>query len=267
MKKVTILFVGALAALLSLAPVAGAKGKHHSRTMSVCGIVDASSVLPTTLVLATGGTRLVTIQNTKPVALTADIVAGADVCARAKLVRTAPAAPTARHKSSVAKTKVLVSVKVRPAAAVQAQGPVTLGEGSVTVATLTFAFPAGFTLSPKVTAGKVVKATGFAALPDGVITLKKLSRVGRHHHSRFHGSSSKRESASISGRVTALTAATATTAGSLTVGGIALQIPAGKVLRSKVAVGAFVTASAKVKVGVLTLKSVKVQSKAVTPAV
>ena len=41
MKKVTILFVGALAALLSLAPVAGAHGKRHARTVTVCGIVDA----------------------------------------------------------------------------------------------------------------------------------------------------------------------------------------------------------------------------------
>ncbi len=210
MKKVTILFIGALAALLSLAPVAGAKGKHHARTVKVCGIVDATSALPTTLVLATGGTRLVTIQNSTPVELTADIVPGADVCAKAKLVRTAPVAPAARHKSSATKTKVLVSVKVRPAATVQAQGPVTLGTDSVTVATLTFVFPAGFTLSPKVTAGKVVKATGSAALPDGVITLKKLSRSGRHGHSRSHGSSSKNESATISGRVSALTAATAT---------------------------------------------------------
>ena len=267
MKKVTILFIGALAALLSLAPVAGAKGKHHARTVKVCGIVDATSALPTTLVLAPGGTRLVPIQNSTPVELTADIVPGADVCAKAKLVRTAPVAPAARHKSSATKTKVLVSVKVRPAATVQAQGPVTLGTDSVTVATLTFVFPAGFTLSPKVTAGKVVKATGCAALPDGVITLKKLSRSGRHGHSRSHGRSRKNESATISGRVSALTAATATTAGSITVGGITLPIPAGKVLRSKVAVGAFVTASAKVKTGVLTLKKVKVESRAVTPAV
>ena len=56
-------------------------------------------------------------------------------------------------------------------------------------------------------------------------------------------------------------------AGSITVGGITLPIPAGKVLRSKVAIGAFVTASAKVKTGVLTLKKVKVESRAVTPAV
>ena len=98
MKKVTILFIGALAALLSLAPVAGAKGKHHARTVKVCGIVDATSALPTTLVLATGGTRLVTIQNSTPVELTADIVPGADVCAKAKLVRTAPVAPAARHQ-------------------------------------------------------------------------------------------------------------------------------------------------------------------------
>ena len=143
---------------------------------------------------------------------------------------------------------MLVSAKVRPAAVVAAQGPVTLGAGSVTVATLVFNFPAGFVLSPKITAGKVVKATGSAALPDGVITLKKLKRVSRHHgHSRsFHGVS-KKESAEVAGRVSELTPATATTPGSLKVGGIMLVIPAGKVLRASVADGAFVAASAKVK--------------------
>jgi hypothetical protein len=264
MKKVTILFIGALAALLSLAPVAGAHGKRHARVVSVCGIVDGTSVLPGSLVLATGGTKKVTIANTKPVVLGADIVVGADVCARAKLVKAA--APAARK--SAARTKVLVSVKVRPAAVVQAQGPVTLGEGSVTVATLTFGFPAGFVLSPKITAGKVVKARGTAAAADGVITLKKISRVSRHHgHHRTFRGVSKSESASIAGRISDLTPATATTAGSLKVGGITLVIPAGKVLRASVANGAFVAASAKVKTGALTLKKVAVLSKAVTPAV
>ncbi len=90
MKKVTILFVGALVALLALSPVAGAKGKRH-RTVTVCGIVDGTSALPTTLVIATGGTHTVTIQNSKPVTLSADVVVGADVCARAKRVRNADA--------------------------------------------------------------------------------------------------------------------------------------------------------------------------------
>jgi hypothetical protein len=264
MKRVTILFIGALAALLSLAPVAGAHGKRHARVVSVCGVVDATSALPGSLVLATGGTKKVTIANTKPVALSADIVVGADVCARAKLVKAA--APAARKSS--ARTKVLVSVKVRPAAFVQARGPVTLGAGSVTVATLTFAFPDGFTLSPKITAGKVVKATGTAAAADGAITLKKISRVSRHHgHHRTFRGVSRSESATIAGRISELTPATATTAGSLKVGGIMLVIPAGKVLRASVADGAFVAAGAKVKTGVLTLKRVAVLSKAVTPAV
>ncbi len=260
MKRVTILFIGALAALLSLAPVAGAHGKRHARVVSVCGVVDGTSALPGSLVLATGGTKKVTIANTKPVALGADIVVGADVCARAKLVRTA--APAARK--SGAKTKVLVSVKVRPAAVVHARGPVTLGAGSVTVATLMFGFKPGFTLSSKITAGKVVKATGTAAAADGVITLKRISRVSRHHgHHRSFSGVSKTESASIAGRISDLIPATATAAGSLKVGGITLVIPAGKVLRAKVANGAFVAASAKVKTGALTLKKVSVLSKAV----
>jgi len=156
MKKVTILFVGALVALLALSPVAGAKGKRH-RTVTVCGIVDATSTLPTTLVIATGGTHKVTIQNSKPVTLAADVVVGADVCARAKVVRNA----------DKTRTKVLRSVKVRPAASVEATGPVTLGSGQITVATLAFMFPSGFTLSPKITDGKVVRAFGSAATADG----------------------------------------------------------------------------------------------------
>ncbi len=264
MKRVTILFIGALAALLSLAPVAGAHGKRHMRVVSVCGVVDATSDLPGSLVLATGGIKKVTIANTTPVALGADIVVGADVCARAKLVKAA--APTARR--GVARTKVLVSVKVRPTAFVRAQGPVTLGDGSVTVATLTFAFPAGFTLSSKVMAGKVVKATGSAAVADGVITLKKISRVSRHHgHHRTFRGVSKSESASVAGRISDLTPATADTAGSLKVGGITLVIPVGKMLRTSVANGAFVAARAKVETGALTLKRVAVLSLAVTPAV
>jgi hypothetical protein len=268
MKKVTLLFVGAIVALLSLAPVAGAHGKRHVRTVKVCGIVDATSALPGTLVLATGGTRLVTIQNTKPVALTADIVAGADVCARAKLVKTAPAAAArkARHAHGVARTKVLVSVKVRPAAVVEALGPVTLGAGQLTVATLVFTFPDGFTLSPKVTDGKVVKALGTSAVAGDPLVLKRVLRKRHGHFARHHGAA-RVASAEIAGRVSGLTAATATDPGSITVGGITLVIPAGKVLRASVTDGAFVSAKAAVVGGVLTVKRVHVLSLAVTPAV
>ena len=263
MKKVTVLLVGALVALLSLAPVAGAKGKHH-RTVSVCGIIDRTSELPGTLVLATGGTRLVTIQNTTPVVLTADIAAGADVCAKATLVRTTPAATAkARHGSGVARTKVLVSVQVRPAAWVAARGAVTLGAGQITVATLVFTFPEGFVLSPKVTEGKIITAIGSAATAGGPIVLKK---VKRSHRGRSHGHGSAIASAKIAGRVSGLTAATATDPGSITVGGITLVIPAGTVLRSEVTDGAFVAAKAVVTAGVLTLKKVKVLSVAVTTA-
>jgi hypothetical protein len=266
MKKLGIMLVGALVALLSLAPIAGAKSKHHNRSVKVCGIVDATSTLPTSLVLATGGTTRVTIANTNNVVLDAGIVVGADVCAKAKRVAT-PAAPAARHHKSTPKTLVLVSATVRPAASVEARGPVTLAADSATVATLVFTFPAGFVLSPKVTDGKVVKAVGFAALPDGVITLKKLKRVARHGHSRTFSGVSTKESAVITGRVSDLVPADATTAGSLKVGGIALVIPAGKVLRTSVADGAFVTAKAGVTTGALTLKKVHVLSRAVLPAV
>ena len=214
--------------------------------------------------LATGGTKKVTIANTNPVDVSLPLV-GADVCAKAKLVRTVAPAVKVNHAHRVTFTKVLVSVRVRPAALVAAQGPVTLGSGSITVATISFAFPTGFVLSTKITAGKVVRATGVAALPDGAVTLKRVSRVSRRHghHHTFRGVS-KKESASVAGRVSDLAPATATTAGSVKVGGITLMIPAGKVLRASVANGAFVAASAKVVTGALTLKHVAVLSKAVT---
>ncbi len=266
MKKLSIFAIGALVALLSLAPVAGAHGKRHVRTVSVCGIVDASSMLPSSLVLATGGARKVTIANTTPVALSADIVAGADVCARAKIVRATPATTSAR--TAVARTKVLVTAKVRPAASVAARGPVTLGTGSVTVATLSFAFPTGFVLSPKITAGKVVRVSGSAAAADGAITLKRICRVFRHHgHARTFRGVSARESAVVAGRVSDLVAATATGDGSVKVGGITLVIPMGKVLRAGVADGAFVAASAKVTTGALTAKHFAVINRAITAAV
>jgi hypothetical protein len=250
MKKVTILFVGALVALLALTPVAGAKGKRH-RTVTVCGIVDATSTLPTTLVIATGGTHKVTIQNSKPITLAADVVVGADVCARAKRVRNVDGT----------KTKVLLAVKVRPAASVDATGPVTLGAGQITVATLVFTFPNGFTLSPKITDGKVVRAFGSAATADGPIVLKRVAKKRFGH--RVHANKSvKAASAKISGRVSDLTPATATDPGSLKVGGITLAIPAGKVLRPRVVNGARVTAWAVVKTDALTLKRVVVTQRA-----
>src|SRR5262249_55249977 len=143
------------------------------------------------------------------------------------------------------RTKVLRSVKVRPAASVEATGPVTLGSGQITVATLAFTFPNGFTLSPKITDGKVVKAFGSAATRDGPIVLKRVAKK-RFGHRVHANKAAKAASALISGRVSDLTAATAADAGSLKVGGITLAIPAGKVLRAKVANGARVTAWAVV---------------------
>jgi len=57
--------------------------------------------------------------------------------------------------------------------------------------------------------------------------------------------------------------ATATTAGSATVGGIILVVPAGKVLRPRVANGARATAWAVVKNCALTLRRVVVTQRAV----
>jgi len=255
MKKLTTLLVGALMALLLLAPVAGAKAKRH-RTVTVCGIVDASSALPGTLVIDTGGTKQVTIQNSKPVTVPAGVVAGADVCARAKIVRT-----------GATKTKVLLNVKVRPAATVVATGAVTLGSGKITVATLDFIFKAGFTLSPRITDGKTVRAWGSAATPGGDLMLKRVHRVRVGHarvkHPPKAPKAARPASAIISGRVSDLTPATAAADGSVTVGGIILVIPAGKTLRPRVANGARVTAWAVVKNDVLTLRRIVVTQRAV----
>ena len=102
------------------------------------------------------------------------------------------------------RTKVLVSAKVRPAAAVEAKGAVTLGAGQITVATLVFTFPDGFTLSPKITDGKVVKALGSSAVAGGPIVLKKVKRNSHHGRSARHTAQAT-ASAEIAGRVSGLT--------------------------------------------------------------
>ena len=197
---------------------------------------------------------MVTIQNSKPVTLPAGVVAGADACARAKLVRSA----------NPKRTKVLLNVKVRPAATVDATGSVTVGSGQITVATLVFTFPPGFTLSPKVTTGKFVRALGSVATAGDPIVLKRVvrKRFGHHMH-RKQLRAAKAGSAVIGGRVSDLSPANATTAGSLKVGGITLVIPAGKMLRPRVANGARVSAWAVVKNGALTLRRVVVTQRAV----
>jgi hypothetical protein len=254
MKKLTTLLIGALVALLALTPVAGANGKRHrARTVTVCGIVDASSTLPSALVLATGGTRKVTIQNSKPVAVPANVVAGADVCARAKRVRNA----------DPAKRRVLLNVRARAAATVQATGSVTVGADRITVATLDFLFKPGFTLSPRITNTRLVRAFGSVAVAGDPIMLKRVAKLRFGH--RVHAKKAAKSvagSALITGRVSDLAAATASAAGSLKVGGIAVASPAGKVLRATVQDGARVTAWATVENGELTLRRVVVTQRA-----
>ena len=253
MKKLTTLLIGAMVALLALSPVADAKKRHRARTVTVCGIVDAASTLPSKLVIATGGTRTVMIENSKPVTVPANVVAGADVCARAKRVRNADGT----------KTKVLLNVKARAAATVKATGSVTVAADKITVATLDFMFKPGFTLSPRITDGKVVRAFGSVATAGDPIVLKRVAKLRFGH--RAHAKKAAKNvagSAIITGRVSDLTAATPTTTGSLKVGGITLAIPAGKVLRAKVQDNARVTAWATVKNGELTLRRVVVTQRA-----
>ncbi len=82
-----------------------------------------------------------------------------------------------------------------------------------------------------------MKAFGSAATADGPIVLKRVAkkRFGHRVHANKGAKAAKAASALISGRVSDLSAATATVAGSLKVGGITLAIPAGKVLRARVA--------------------------------
>ena len=121
MKKLTILFVGALVALLSLAPVAGAKGKRHARTVTVCGIVDAYE-RPADDARARDGRHAAghdpeheRRRRCRPASSPAPTSAP-------RRSSSAPRPGRSRRATRQRPTKVLVSVKVRPAATVEAQG-------------------------------------------------------------------------------------------------------------------------------------------------
>ncbi len=262
MRKQTVLLAAALATTLAVAPAVadasgGDNGGHHGK--KVCGIVDATSTLPTSIVLNLPGTKVATIANPAPgVVLPAEVVAGADVCAKVRKVRNLDGT----------KSKVLKAIKVLPAAIVTAKGPATLGVGTITVGSLLFTIPDGVTLPPTVIDGSVVKVTGEAAVAGGPLMLTKLRASMKKHGKSHHNGGSKGTQIEITGRVSEpLTPADALVPGSITVGGIVLTIPAGKTLKAKVAVGARVRVSAKLvgvapAVPVLTVKKIKVLAKA-----
>jgi len=244
-KRLGLLLVAALTALLAVAPIASAhQGRKLGRARAFCGAVDPSSALPATLVVFTGP-RKVTIANPRNVPTTgAD--PGAEVCV---LVRRARA-------GGQMKSWILVRLRVQPSAVVRAVGPVTIGSGFVRVATLTFTVPAGKTLRSTIENGDTVVVIGKIATAGAPLTLARIREL-RVRAMAHHGRKPKvKTSVLILGNVTALTPATATAAGTLQVAGIDLSIPPGKTLRKRVAVGARVVAKAVLSSSVLTLKRV-----------
>jgi hypothetical protein len=268
-RKWTTVLVAAVAAMLVMAPLASAKGHHHGdrgqHRGGVCGTVDASSVLPGTLVVAKQDATLVTVQNTNNVAIDAAITVGSTVCAKVTNTAAAGAAP-----ALVLVAIKAVTPKVKAYARVAASGPITIGAGSVTVATLTFALPTGFTLPAEITADTVVAVRGSILAAGGALTLDRIHVAGGHGHHGHHrdggkggkgdnhgtppaGQTAKMPSASVRGPITALTAATADAAGSIAIAGITFVVPAGTTLNPKAIVGAKGRARGTVVAGVLTL--------------
>jgi hypothetical protein len=245
-----LLLVAALVALLAVAPIASAHhGRKLGRARAFCGAVDPSST-SAAIVLFTGR-RKVTLANPKNVPTTgAD--PGAEVCALARRARA----------GGQLKSWILVALRVKPAAVVVAVGPVTLGSGFVRVATLTFTVPSGKTLPSTIANGDKVAVIGKIATAGAPLTLARIHELkfrAMAHHGRKLQIKTR---ADILGNVTALTPATATSAGVLQVAGIDLSIPAGKTLRKRVAVGARVLARAVLSSSVLTVKRVFVVRKA-----
>jgi len=148
---------------------------------------------------------------------------------------------------------VLKRIRLMPYAVVLASGPVKLGSGSLTVATLTFTVADPTAVPAGLTDGTVVRVLGRMATQGAPLTLARLwlRPVRMMHH---HGGGLNRVGALILGTVTALTPASLTAAGSLQVAGIDIVVPAGKTLRARVAVGARVAVRALVVNGALTLK-------------
>lgn len=263
-QRLILLLAAALTVFAVLAPVASAHKGHGQRVRAVAGTVDASSTLPTTIVLNTKPGTQVTIQNPDAVDVAA-VTVGAKVVAKAKVVKAADGT----------RSLALVAIKVLPAppyAVVKAAGKVTLGEGTITVATLTFALPEGATMPRRLKDGRLVAVRGVIATEGGTLTLTHLigrrvhfgHRPGlavRHHHPKRYVAT-----AQIAGPITAYTAATAEAPATLAVAGINLAVPAGKTLPEATAVGAKACALARVVADVLTLKHLRVKAAAPAPA-
>ncbi len=259
-RRLVLFLLAAITVIAAIAPAASAHRGGGGR--AVCGTVDASSALPGTLVLSTRPGVMVTIANPDAVALDG-VAVGSKACARVKVVRA----------DDGTRSLALVSIKVKPAppyAVVTAAGKVTIGDGSVTVATLTFALPEGRTLPARLKNGRFVVVRGTIAAEGGALTLTHLKgrRVSFGHghgraalrHGRHVGRWAAR--AMVRGPITAYTAPTADAAGSVAIAGIALAVPAGRTMPAATAVGAKAVALARVVADVLTLKRIGVRAAA-----
>ena len=182
-------------------------------------------VLPGRSSLATGGTKLVTIANTNNVVLDAG-----SSSAPTSAPRRSSSAPRRRSPRRATRTRPREDEgarvrqgppRPRPS---RPQGAVTLGAGQITVATLVFTSP---TASP-VAEGhrrqgrqghRLVRRRGRPDRPEEG-QAQQPSRPQRPPHRR-----TATASAQIAGRVLGLTAATATTPGSVMVGGITARHP------------------------------------------
>ena len=187
------------------------------RTVTVCGIVDASSTLPTTLVLATGGTRKVTIQNTKPSCWRPGS-SPAPTCAPRRSSSHRSVAAKARHPK---RTKVLLYVKVRPAAPSRPRA-VTLGpvrsrsRRSSSPSRRLHAVAEGHRRQGRQGHRLVRLAGGPIVLKRSAQPPSATARTGTARGDRV---------GSIAGRVSDLAAAHGDTPGSVKVGGIMLVDP------------------------------------------
>jgi hypothetical protein len=253
-----------LVALAAIAPMAQAHGRGHHHARAVCGTLSNVAADQSSIVITTAHRGDVTITN--PNAVTVDTtLMGQAVCAKV----------TRQRAADGTKTLILVSLAAKPAhvkpyARAIAAGPVSgVGTDTLTVATVQFTVPSGFTLPAGLKDGDIVAAVGSeASSSDTTFTLKHLwakPAMGSHLHALRHGHHGMGRGwrhgswfwggphAAVFGPVTAFTAADATNPGSITVANVTFVIPAGMTLRHPPTVGKKVWVQGSVVNDVLTL--------------
>jgi hypothetical protein len=264
-RRLIRLIAFSLVAMAAIAPAVaqahnGGHGRHH-HGRALCGTLASVAGDQSSLVITTAHRGDVTVTNPNAVTVDTTLI-GQAVCA--KVMRQVAADGT---KSLILVSLAAKPVHVKPYARAIAAGPVTVnGDGTLTVATLTFTVPSGFTL-PTLNTGDIVAAVGFeASSSDTTFTLRRIwvkGAGGGHHHlaARFRMGRGWHHGgwfwggphAAVSGPVTAYTAATATMDGSITVANVMFDIPACTTLRHEPSDGDKVWVQGSVVNGVLTL--------------